>query len=143
MTQSGIKSRSSKGGSPANFNEIRFEDKKGSEEVYIHAEKDFNRVVENNDTLKVGFEKQDEGSQTITIYKHRSVTLSTGDDTLTVAMGHHMTEALTWIELKVGPSSITITPAGITLRAATKISLEAPLVTILTPKFVAPLPLPS
>ena len=29
MTQSGIKSRSSKGGSPDNFNEIRFEDKKG------------------------------------------------------------------------------------------------------------------
>ena len=33
MTQSGIKSRSSKGGSPANYNEIRFEDKKGSELV--------------------------------------------------------------------------------------------------------------
>ena len=29
MTQSGIKSRSSKGGTPDNFNEIRFEDKKG------------------------------------------------------------------------------------------------------------------
>jgi len=31
MTQCGIKSRSSKGGTPANFNEIRLEDKKGSE----------------------------------------------------------------------------------------------------------------
>jgi type VI secretion system secreted protein VgrG len=39
-TQSGFKSRSSKGGGAANFNEIRFEDKKGSEELYIHAEKD-------------------------------------------------------------------------------------------------------
>src|SRR6202022_3423282 len=36
-TESGIKSRSSLGGSPANFNEIRFEDKKGSELVTIHA----------------------------------------------------------------------------------------------------------
>ena len=35
MTQSGIKTRSSKGGSGDNFNEIRFEDKKGSEEIYI------------------------------------------------------------------------------------------------------------
>ena len=33
-TQSGIKSRSSKGGAEANFNEIRFEDLKGSEQLY-------------------------------------------------------------------------------------------------------------
>ena len=40
MTQSGVKSRSSKGGSAANCNELRFEDKKGSEQVLLHAEKD-------------------------------------------------------------------------------------------------------
>jgi len=39
MTQTGIKTRSSKGGGAANFNEIRFEDKKGSEQVFLHAEK--------------------------------------------------------------------------------------------------------
>ncbi len=38
-TQSGTKSRSSKGGTPANFNEIRMEDKKGAEQLFIHAEK--------------------------------------------------------------------------------------------------------
>jgi type VI secretion system secreted protein VgrG len=38
VTQSGIKSRSSKGGGEKNFNEIRFEDKTGSEEVVVHAE---------------------------------------------------------------------------------------------------------
>ncbi len=32
-TQSGTKSRSSKGGTPANFNEIRMEDKKGAEHI--------------------------------------------------------------------------------------------------------------
>lgn len=47
-TQTGIKSRSSKGGGTDNFNEIRFEDKKGSEEMYIHAEKDQNILVEND-----------------------------------------------------------------------------------------------
>jgi len=56
-TQSGQKSRSSKGGSTANFNEIRFEDKKGSEEVYIHAEKDQNNVVENDETTYVGHDR--------------------------------------------------------------------------------------
>jgi type VI secretion system secreted protein VgrG len=54
QTQSGIKSRSSKGGSPANFNEIRFEDKMGSEMLTIHAEKDQEILVENNETHSVG-----------------------------------------------------------------------------------------
>ena len=52
-TQSGIKTRSTKGGTTDNFNELRFEDKKGSEQVYLHAEKDFDSHVENNQTLTV------------------------------------------------------------------------------------------
>ena len=68
-TQSTIKSRSSKGGNADTFNELRFEDKKDEEEVYFHAERDFNRVVENDDTLKVGFEKKDKGDQTIEIFE--------------------------------------------------------------------------
>jgi type VI secretion system secreted protein VgrG len=56
-TQSGIKSRSSKGGGEANFNEIRFEDKKGSEQVYIHAEKNQDIVVENDETRQVGHDQ--------------------------------------------------------------------------------------
>ena len=53
-TQSGMKSRSSKGGSPANFNEIRMEDKKGAEQLYIHAERNQDIVVEVNETHSVG-----------------------------------------------------------------------------------------
>jgi type VI secretion system secreted protein VgrG len=54
QTQSGIKSRSSKGGGPDNFNEIRMEDKKGSELLYFHAEKDKQVVVENDRSESVG-----------------------------------------------------------------------------------------
>jgi type VI secretion system secreted protein VgrG len=53
-TQSGIKSRSSKGGDPKRFNEIRFEDKAGSEEFVVHAEKDLKVDVENDGTWRVG-----------------------------------------------------------------------------------------
>lgn len=53
-TQSGMKSRSSKGGSPANFNEIRMEDKRGQEQLYVHAERNMDTVVEQNETLSVG-----------------------------------------------------------------------------------------
>lgn len=53
-TQSGVKSRSSKGGSKDNFNEIRMEDKKGEEELYFHAEKDQTSIVENDRTELIG-----------------------------------------------------------------------------------------
>ena len=54
MTQSGIKSRSSKGGAASNFNEIRFEDLKGKEELHLQAEKDMTTLVKRDQTLQVG-----------------------------------------------------------------------------------------
>jgi type VI secretion system secreted protein VgrG len=50
-TQSGIKSRSVPG---SGSNEFRFEDKQGSEEIWMHAQKDLNAKVENNETREVG-----------------------------------------------------------------------------------------
>ncbi|MCV2890328.1 type VI secretion system Vgr family protein [Ruegeria aquimaris] len=51
-TQSGWKSNSSPGG--GGFNELRFEDAKGSEEVYFQAEKDHNELVKNNESRTIG-----------------------------------------------------------------------------------------
>jgi type VI secretion system secreted protein VgrG len=56
-TQSGIQSRSSKGGTPETFNEIRFEDKKGAEELHLHAEKDMSTLVKDCQTLEVGVDR--------------------------------------------------------------------------------------
>ncbi|HUJ23720.1 MAG TPA: type VI secretion system tip protein VgrG [Bryobacteraceae bacterium] len=53
-TLSGIRSRSTLQGSTDNFNEIRFEDKKGSEQVILHAEKDLLESVENDTQEYVG-----------------------------------------------------------------------------------------
>ncbi|MDG2468073.1 MAG: type VI secretion system tip protein TssI/VgrG [Pirellulaceae bacterium] len=88
QTQSGVISRSTKKGSTKNFNELRFEDKKDSEEIYFHAEKDFSRVVENDDKLEVGLEKKDKGNQTITIHNDRTVTLKEGNDLLGIEKGN-------------------------------------------------------
>ncbi len=114
-TQSGLKTRSTLEGDDETFNELRFEDKKGEEQIYFHAEKNFDRVVENNDTLKVGFDKKDkgdqsieifnnqslsigagegdaaDGSQSLSIYKDRTTTLKTGDETLTIEKGERTT----------------------------------------------------
>ena len=53
-TKSIIKSNSTIGGTPDEANELTFEDKKGSEDVYFYAQKDFHRVVKNDDDLQVG-----------------------------------------------------------------------------------------
>jgi type VI secretion system secreted protein VgrG len=47
QSQSGIKSHSTKGGTLDNFNELRFEDKFGNEQVYLQAEKDLAVLVKN------------------------------------------------------------------------------------------------
>ncbi|MEM7257887.1 MAG: type VI secretion system tip protein TssI/VgrG, partial [Pseudomonadota bacterium] len=57
QTQSGIKSRSTKGGGGVNFNEIRMEDKKGEEELYVHAEKNHTNNTENDRVKWVGHDE--------------------------------------------------------------------------------------
>lgn len=49
------------------YNEIRIDDKKDAEEIYILAQRDFKRVVKNNDVLEVGLETKDKGDQSIKI----------------------------------------------------------------------------
>ncbi len=136
-TQFGFKSRSSLEGDAETFNELRFEDKKDEEEIYFHAQKDFNLVVENNETRKIGNPDAPEGSQTVEIYKdrtetvktgnetltveqgNREATITTGDDTTKVTAGNSLLEAGTSIELKVGGNSIKIEQSGITITATT------------------------
>ncbi|MEZ5353930.1 MAG: type VI secretion system tip protein VgrG [Bryobacteraceae bacterium] len=142
-TQSGVKTRSSKGGSGANFNEIRFEDKKGKEEIHVHAERNLSTTVEASESRSVG------GSRSTTIHKDDKLTVEEGnyevkvlkkDHTFMVAMGNHQTTvtkgnterktplgkedvmakevqilALTGIKIICGASSINMTPASITI----------------------------
>ena len=72
-TQSGMKSRSSKGGTPANFNEIRMEDKKGLEQLYIHAERNQDIVVEVDESHAVGHDRNKSigHNETVTIGNNR------------------------------------------------------------------------
>ncbi|MES9895126.1 MAG: type VI secretion system tip protein TssI/VgrG, partial [Candidatus Thiodiazotropha endolucinida] len=81
MTQSGIKSRSTKGGNPSTFNEIRFEDKKGSEELYIHAEKNHKNITENSRSESVGYDRS------LTVGHDKSEQVN-NDKTITVAKNH-------------------------------------------------------
>jgi type VI secretion system secreted protein VgrG len=84
-TQTGLKSRSSKGGSEDNFNEIRLEDLKGEEEVYIHAEKDQKIVVENDEAHSVGNDRKKsvEHDESTTIGNDRTESVG-NDESITI-----------------------------------------------------------
>jgi type VI secretion system secreted protein VgrG len=75
-TKSTIKSNSSPGGGGSN--EIRFEDLAGAEEIYLHAQKDFNEVVEHDHTTRV----KNHHTNTVDVNDTESVG---GDQTLTVS----------------------------------------------------------
>lgn len=133
-TQSGIKSRSTKGGGPSNFNEIRFEDKKGSEELHVQAEKNHSTLVKNdrsadvkaNDSISVG------GDRSVTVNGNLSVTVKGGGKSpnhsnLDVTGKHHVKasdtiemEAPTYIKLTCGDSFLLIEPGKITLTSGGK-----------------------
>lgn len=105
MTQSGWKSESSKGG--GGWNELRFEDLKGSEEVYFQAEKDHNELVKNNESRHIGNDftenvvnnaKQDVGvdrdetvgnNKTTAVGVNRNVSIGS-DDTETVGVNRSL-----------------------------------------------------
>ena len=53
-TRSGVITRSSKTGGSANFNEVRFEDKKGAEQLFLHAEMDMDQSVEHDSRESIG-----------------------------------------------------------------------------------------
>ena len=93
MTQSGIKTRSSKGGGSDDYNEIRFEDKMGSELLLIHAQKDKQVDVEhdrtenvgNDESITIGHDRTEEvkNDENITI-DHDRTELVKNDETITI-----------------------------------------------------------
>ncbi|MDX6271554.1 MAG: type secretion system secreted protein VgrG [Acidobacteriota bacterium] len=115
QTKSTIKSNSSKGGQ--GFNEIRFEDKADSEEMYFHAQKDQLIEVLNDRTKKIG------RNETDTIKGTRQQTV-TGDETHTDEA--NFTHKVTGDYKLTVSGSLTIDVTGsITVKSAASITQQA------------------
>ncbi|MCX4247870.1 type VI secretion system Vgr family protein [Paraliomyxa miuraensis] len=128
-TTSTIKSNSSLGG--GGFNEFRFEDLKGSEQIYLHAQKNLDEVVNDNHSRSVG------SNETVSVGANRTVSVGGGSN-LSVGnikppadgkpppgpvAGEYKIEVQTKIELKCGASSLVMDDTG-------KIKLEGTDITI-------------
>ncbi|MFM2591262.1 type VI secretion system Vgr family protein [Vibrio sp. TBV020] len=75
------------------FNEIRFEDEAAREEIFIHAQKDQNNVVNHDETTKVGHDRSENigNDETIAIGNDRAENVG-HDETVTI--GHDRTETV-------------------------------------------------
>jgi len=120
-----------KGGS--GYNEIVLEDKKGSEEIGIHAQKDLNTVILNKETREIAERMSGGGAaRKTTIHKgDDELTLKTGKQTIDIAKSQTteagtevVIDAGTKITLKVGGNKIEITPAGISIKGTAKVDID-------------------
>ncbi|KPX31669.1 Rhs protein [Pseudomonas ficuserectae] len=116
-TQSGFLTRSAKGdGGTANF--FRFEDKAGAEQVIVHAERNMDTEIELDEKHEVGNNRKVTvgGTNTEIIQKDTVTNVQQGSFTLKVDNQFIQVDAKQYILLKVGDSSISITPDGIQIK---------------------------
>lgn len=111
-TQSGLISRSTPGGGADNANMLRFEDKKGAEEVYFQAEKNLKQVVKEDESKSVAKNKTllVDGSSEEVIKKGKSVQVTEGNLSISSDKGVITLTAKTQIVLQVGNSQLVLTP---------------------------------
>jgi len=83
-TRMTIKSKTHKG---QGFNELRFEDELGQEEVFIHAQRDQNNVVKHDETTQVGNDRREEvgHDEVLDVANNRRETIGNDDQ---VTIGH-------------------------------------------------------
>jgi type VI secretion system secreted protein VgrG len=89
-TKSTIKTSSSLGGD--GYNELTFEDAAGDEEIIVHAQKDFNKTVLNNQSRSVGANDSTSvgGDQSLSVSGDRTHSVS-GNETLTITGSQKVT----------------------------------------------------
>jgi type VI secretion system secreted protein VgrG len=146
-TMAGVKSDSSKGGN--GYNEFVFEDKKSSENIRMHAQKDNEVIIRHAQTETIGQDfapPKGDASRTITL-KHGDdqLTIQTGDQSVSIPMGSQSTTATITITHTVGMTTVTLTPGSATVAspvinhnaqaminqtAGATISLTAPLINL-------------
>jgi type VI secretion system secreted protein VgrG len=108
-TKGGIKSDSTKG--HGGYNEWVFDDKKGSELITGHAQKDLEFTVLNNEKWDIKVDSDTTVGQNITVDAGQKITVTAGVQ----------------IELKVGQNKVVIDQTGVTIKGVVKVDIGAPM----------------
>ncbi|MNQ29424.1 Phage-related baseplate assembly protein [compost metagenome] len=122
-TRSVFKTLSSPGG--GGYNEIRIEDKKGEEQIYLHAERDWDQNIEHDQKIRIGHERHDRveanSYSEFQAEEHRTTHLDRksaikANDHLTVGNNQH---------IKIGSGQFINAGSEIHLSSGMKVVLEA------------------
>lgn len=116
-TKMGFRSRSTMGGGTADFNELSFDDKLGQEMFFLHAQRDHRVEVERDHASEVGRDR------TTVVERDETLNSRTGDIRVQADSKTVTVQAAEEIRLICGASSITLSPAGVTIRSP-KVSVE-------------------
>ncbi|EPM65099.1 Rhs element Vgr protein, partial [Pseudomonas syringae pv. actinidiae ICMP 18804] len=122
-TRTVFKTFSSPGG--GGYNELRIEDKKGAEQIFIHAQRDWDENIENDQKIRVGNERHDTVEKnTYTELKAEEHRTTHADRKTEVRMDDHLTVAQNQ-HVKLGTAQLTSAGTEIHLKAGEKIVIEA------------------
>lgn len=122
-TRTVFKTMSSPGG--GGFNELRIEDKKGAEQIFIHAQRDWDENIEHDQKIRVGNERHDTVEKnTYTELKAEEQRTTHADRKVEVRMDDHLTIAQNQ-HVKVGTAQLVSAGNEIHLKAGEKIVIEA------------------
>ncbi|KTC00020.1 type VI secretion system Vgr family protein [Pseudomonas syringae] len=122
-TRTVFKTFSSPGG--GGYNELRIEDKKGAEQIFIHAQRDWDENIENDQKIHVGNERHDTVEKnTYTELKAEEHRTTHADRKTEVRMDDHLTVAQNQ-HVKLGTAQLTSAGTEIHLKAGEKIVIEA------------------
>jgi type VI secretion system secreted protein VgrG len=119
-TRSGIKTRSSKNATPDNYNEIRFEDEKGKEELHLQAERNLTTLVKHNQVEHIN------GERNVTVKNGDKLLVAGSDKNVTVEGGYDIL-ANKYFHVIVGGSDVCIADMRdgvVTMLADKEIKLE-------------------
>jgi hypothetical protein len=121
-TRSTIKTRSTPGGTPSEGNELRFEDKKAAEEVFLHAQKDLNLSVVHDTSLGVGHDTTIDTINDLVLSAHHDTTIRTTND-LVISGGRDTTFTTARALGITAGSAMAITSPSLTLSASQGIGI--------------------
>ncbi|WP_312905056.1 type VI secretion system tip protein TssI/VgrG [Stutzerimonas nitrititolerans] len=122
-TCSVFKTLSSPGGD--GYNELRIEDRKGAEQIYVHAQRDWDQNIQHDQKIRVGHERHDtvEANSYSELRAEEHLTV-TGERKVEVKPQDHLTIA-TDQHVKLGASQLTRAGREIHLKAGQKMVIEA------------------
>jgi type VI secretion system secreted protein VgrG len=115
MNLSGIRTRSTKGGGDHDASLIAFDDTKGSEKVYLTAQKDMSFWAKNNEAHTV------KNNQTIDITNNRTETIEQGNESVSIKQGTrtHTVSGDDSLTVQQGNRSVTVSTGKDTLTVST------------------------